>query len=562
MLYKTTTTFLFLLLFSTLFFHLNTYAQRWDWAKKGGGSSSDGGYGIAVDGAGNTYVTGYFEGTASFGGTSLTSSGGKDVFVAKYDTSGNLLWAKKGGGTDWDEGYGIAVDSAGNTYVTGYFEGTASFGGTSLTSSGSNDVFVAKYDASGNVLWEKKAGGTNFDKGRGIAVDGSGNAYVTGEFSGTASFGGTTLSSSGTYIADIFVAKYDASGNVLWAKKAGGSSWDEGRSIAVDGSGNTYVTGYFLGTANFGGTTLTSSGSNDVFVAKYDASGNVLWAKKGGGSSLDGGSGIAVDGSGNAYVTGEFSGTASFGGTTLSSSGGSDIFVAKYDASGAVLWAKKAWGTSDDLGFGIAVDGSGNTYVSGFFEGTASFGGTTLSSSGSRDIFIAKYDASGSVLWAKKAGGTSDDEGEGIAVDGAGNTYVTGYFEGTASFGGDTLISSGSRDIFIAKLVQCPTINTTISQTICTGDSYTVGTSTYTTSGTYTDVLKDVNGCDSTVTLNLTVNDTNFVQVNDSVKQGEPFQGTVYANDTVLYRYLAKPSRLRLGGGNFFADYTCYKHCQ
>ena len=450
MLHKTTTPLLFLLLFSTLF-HLNTHAQQWDWALKGGGTSFDEGRSIAVDGSGNTYVTGAFQGTASFGGTTLTSSGREDIFVAKYDASGSVLWAKKAGGSSFDAGQGIALDGSGNAYVTGWFSGTSDFGNTTLFSSGKWDVFVAKYDASGSVLWAKKAGGTLLDQGRSIALDSNGNTYVTGWFTGTASFGGKTLTSSED--DDIFVAKYDASGAVLWAKKAGGTNSEAGRSIAVDGSGNAYVAGGFEDTASFGGTTLTSSGQIDIFVAKYDASGNVLWAKKAGGTSFDNGVDIALDGNGNTYVTGSFRGTASFGGTTLTSSGIDDIFVAKYHASGNVLWAKKAGGISSDKGSGIAVDGSGNAYVTGLFWDTASFGGSSLTSSGQTDIFVVNYNASGNVLWAKKAGGTTREGGYGIAVNSSGNAYVTGRFKDTANFGGTTLTSSGgSRDIFIAKL--------------------------------------------------------------------------------------------------------------
>ncbi len=236
-----------------------------------------------------------------------------------------------------------------------------------------------------DLVWAKRAGGTSIDFGRGIAVDGSGNSHVTGEFFGSATFGPgetneTTLTSAGN--RDIFVAKYDASGDLVWAKRAGagGASFDQGLGIAVDGSGNSYVTGHFVGSATFGPgetneTTLTSAGFDDIFVAKYDASGDLVWAKRAGGMSFnDFGQGIAVDGSGNSYVTGNFQGSATFGPgetnqTTLTSSAGSfDIFVAKYDASGDLVWAKRAGGTAVDVGNGIAVDGSGNSYVTGDFD--------------------------------------------------------------------------------------------------------------------------------------------------------------------------------------------------
>ena len=425
-------------------------APDFAWAKSAGGTDEDGGYDIALDGSGNTYVTGYFEGTANFGNITLTSSGEKDIFIAKYDAAGNVLWAKRAGGVEIDYSSDISVDGSGNSYVTGIFVGTATFGSTTLTSSGLSNTFVAKYDAAGNVLWAKSASG-GFSGGDGIAPDGSGNSYVTGSFNGTVSFGSISLTNNSLF-GDIFIAKYDAAGNVLWAKSAGGTNSDGGIGIGVDGSGNSYVTGYFRATASFGSTTLTSSGLSNAFVAKYDAAGNVMWAKRAGGTGSDNGNDISADGSGNSYVTGIFSGTATFGSFTLTSSGLSDVFIGKYDAAGNVLWAKKAGGTGSDYGNGIAVDGSSNSYVTGIFSGTATFGSISLTSNGSADIFIAKYDTVGNVLWAKGAGGIGFGGGIGIALDGSGNSYVTGSFNNTVSFGSITLVSSGSDDVFIIKL--------------------------------------------------------------------------------------------------------------
>ncbi|MDD4309565.1 MAG: SBBP repeat-containing protein, partial [Candidatus Cloacimonetes bacterium] len=360
------------------------YAQteEWIWAKQAGGTVYDYGQAIATDINGNSYVTGYFYGAATFGSTMLVSSGGSaDIFIAKLDSSGNFLWAKQAGGTSFDHGYCISTDSNGNCYVTGYFYGTAIFGATTLTSNGSSgygDIFIAKLDANGNYLWVKQAGGTSNDIGYGIATDSNGNSYVTGYFAGTATFGTTSLTSSGGY--DIFIAKLDTNGNYLWAKKAGGTSTDEGNGIATDSSGNSYVTGYFNGTATFGTTTLTSNGSSysDIFIAKLDTNGNYLWAKNAGGTSGDYGYGISTDSSGNSYVTGYFNGTATFVTTSLTSSGSNDIFIAKLDTDGNYQWAKKAGSASDDYGYGIATDSSGNSYVTGSFLGTATFGSTSL----------------------------------------------------------------------------------------------------------------------------------------------------------------------------------------
>ncbi len=431
--------------------------EDWFWAKKAGGTSNESGKSIAVDDNGNSYVTGYFYGSATFGTTTLSGSG---IFVAKMDSNGNWLWAKQAGGLYSGYSYGIAVDANENSYVTGYFSGSATFGTTTLTSSSEyySDIFVAKLDSSGNWLWAKQAGGTDCHDGYGIAVDADGNSYVTGYFYGSATFSTTILTSNG--YEDIFVAKLDSSGNWLWAKKAGGTNYDDGYGIAVDANGNSYVTGYFLGDADFGNTTLTSSGGSDIFVAKLDINGNWRWAKQARGTSYDKGYSIAVDANGNSYVTGGLSGSVTFGTTTLINSGEYDIFVAKLDINGNWLWAKKAGGTSGDFGNGIAVDANGNSYVTGNFWSSATFGTTTLTSSGGYDIFVAKLDINGNWLWAKQAGGGAIyDYGQSIAVDANGNSYVTGYFEGGATFGTTTLNSSGSWDIFVAKLGEVNSID-------------------------------------------------------------------------------------------------------
>jgi hypothetical protein len=322
-----------------------------------GGTSNDSGYSIAVDSSGNVYTTGFFEGTVDFdpgaGTTTLTSAGSADVFVSKLDSSGALVWAKSFGGASNDVGRSIAVDSSGNVYTTGFFEGTVDFdpgaGTSNLTSAGGADVFVSKLNSSGVLVWAKSFGGASLDVGISIAVDSSGNVYTTGYFQGTADFdpgaGTSNLTSAGDF--DIFVSKLDSSGNFVWAKSFGAAAVDTGNSIAVDSSGNVYTTGIFAGTVDFdpgaGTTTLTSAGSVDIFVSKLDSSGALVWAKGFGGASLDVGNSIAVDSSGNVYTSGYFNGTADFdpgaGTSTLTSAGGADIFVLKLTSSGEALVA-------------------------------------------------------------------------------------------------------------------------------------------------------------------------------------------------------------------------------
>ena len=432
-------------------------APQWLQAVGAGGTLGDEGQSIAIDSQGNQYVTGTFSDIATFGSHTLTASGSTDIFAAKLDPSGNWLWAVRAGGTGLDIGYGIAVDNGGNTLFTGYFSGTATFGSQTLTASGGSDVFAAKLDPSGNWLWVVKAGGADSDQGSGIALDSSGNAYVSGLFSGTATFGSYNLTSSGS--VNTFAAKLDPSGNWLWAVKAGGINDNRASRIALDEAGNAHITGTFISTATFGSHTITSNeDSVDIFAAKLDPYGNWLWAVGAGGAEWDEGTDIAVDGSGNAWVTGYFQGTVTFGNHTLTASGNvrGDIFVAKLDTSGNWLWAVRAGGTDTDRGYGIAVDGIGNAWLTGRFRSTAYFGNHALTASGSDDIYTAKMDTSGNWLWAVRAGGTNGDRGYGIVVDEVGNAWLTGSFRSTATFGSHTLTTNNYVDIFVAKLGMHP----------------------------------------------------------------------------------------------------------
>ena len=456
----------------------NTFAQAPNclWAKAAGGTYYDYGYSVATDASGNVYVTGSFSSPIiTFGTTTLTNAGSGNIFIAKYDAAGNVLWAKSAGGNGSDDGLSVATDASGNVYVTGYFtSSTITFGTTTLTNAGggSNDMFIVKYNAAGNVLWAKREGGTSHEIGFSVTTDASGNVYVTGEFrSATITFGTTTLTNAGG--GDIFIAKYDAAGNVLWAKRAGGTDYEFCKSVTTDASGNVYITGEFRSpTITFGTTTLTNAGNSNIFIAKYDAAGTVLWAKGAGSNNDNNGRIVTTDASGNVYVTGVFtSPTITFDTTTLTNAGSADMFIAKYDAAGTVLWAKRAGGADSDYGYSVATDASGNVFVTGsFLSSTITFGTTTLTNAGSDDIFIAKYDSTGTMIWAKRAGGTNDDYGISVTTDASGNVYVTGRFASpTITFGTNTLTNSGSGDIFIVKYDNMPIVNLGSDTTQCGG---------------------------------------------------------------------------------------------
>ena len=339
---------------------------------------------------------------------------GSDVHAA----NGNFVWAKSMGGASTDQGLDIAVDGSGSVYTTGAFQGTMDFdpgpGTFNLTSNGNEDVFVSKLDSNGDFVWAKTIGGAGTDQGLGIAVDGSGNVHTTGLFDGTMDFdpGPGAYNLIGSGVSDIFVSKLDSNGDFVWAKSMSGRR-STGRGIAVDGEGNVHVTGFFIGTGDFdpgpGTFNLTGSEVSDVFIPKLDSNGNFVWAKSMAGRNVARGYGIAVDGSGNVHTVGRFVRTVDFepgsSAFVIKSSGDRDIFVSKLDNNGNFVWAKSMGGTNMARGNGITVDGSGNVYTVGRFEGMVDFdpgsGSFNLTSSDGSDVFVSKLGIDGNFVWAK-----------------------------------------------------------------------------------------------------------------------------------------------------------------
>ncbi|MFZ5650189.1 MAG: SBBP repeat-containing protein [Bacillota bacterium] len=447
-----------------------------------GSPYSDWGKGIASDGKGNVYVAGYFSGTADFDpGPDDYKLGGSfhgDSFLAKYDSGRNLVWAVKFGNTS-DMPNSFALDREGNIYITGFFRGKADFdpGQDSkyLQGKGNKDCYLAKYSNDGKYLWAIGFGSERDEESISVAVDSRGNAYVTGHFSGYMNLdpsGAMAAIQGRGFSSDIFVASYDKNGRYRWGLSAGGEGQDQGQAIAVDGSGNCYVAGFFEQTASFN---AVSAGGKDAFLAKYNSgNGELVWAKSLGGSGNDqvAPGGMALDGKGNIYLTGDFSGVADFDPGSdradLTSKGQGDIFVAKYDSSGNYLWAVGMGDTASDGGQGIAVDQTGQVYVSGWFWGTVDFdpgqGQRLLTAEGTpakaSDFFLAKYGPGGNFQWALSFGGraTSPEDstlGTGLAVDPSGGVVATGCFYETVDFdpGQDmfTRGSNGGADIFVVR---------------------------------------------------------------------------------------------------------------
>jgi gliding motility-associated-like protein len=467
------------------------------WLLKGGGTTIDEGLDISIDGAGNTYTTGYFSGTAQFGPSiTLSSSGITDIFIAKTDPLGNYVWVEKAGGMGPDKGLSIKTDASGNSYITGYYQISATFGSTVINSVGnSQDIFLAKYNSLGILQWVKSAGGPMGDIGNSVNIDNLGNVYITGQFSGTANFGSNILTSmidpiTGTYSFDVFTAKYNASnGNIIWVKKGSASHTDRGIDLACDPSGNIYVTGQFSDTITFDQTHYNNM-SNSIFLIKYDPSGVEQWFRYIGGSTQCISYGLTVDQNSNVFITGDFLNQLIFFGSpnyNLTNTYPQSIFVAKYDPAGNFIWANSDGSNSEVTARNIAVDDSSNTYVTGSFKCRMNqwadvYGQGSFNSVGYWDVFAVKYNGSGNRIWVKQSGGLKDDQAYGIAVDNdhdiivCGGFYLDMYFPGSADFTWPSLLyspvsglssgaycndiyyhsyyfinSTGSADIFICK---------------------------------------------------------------------------------------------------------------
>lgn len=417
-----------------------------------GGAGDETAYRIAIDNNEDLFVAGLFKGTLTLGATTLTSTGSNDdIFLAKYDgISGNVLWAVAFNGPQYVSILvgGLRTDDAGNVLLGGGYQGTVTIGSYSLTSNGSFDAFLLKCDGSnGNVLWATSMGGPQDERPFDLNVDGSGDVFVTGHYGNGATFGAFTLSVSG-FQPDVFVVKCDgANGNVLWAQGVGGSQYDVGTAIMVDAGGDVYVTGNYSGTATFGSSTFNSAGSDDIFFLKCDGnSGAILWAQTGGGPSYDQGHGLDVDDQGNLILSGIVNAGAVFQSISVPNANNS-AFIAQVDPSdGSVNWVERVNILDGAQIAKVCVAPSG-IFLAGQGYGTI-FGDISLTPKLPNGYFtyLAKLSpADGSLQWVVKA-----DSAYPYDMACSGNFLaVTGHFYGLGFFGTDQLSSNGGRDFFV-----------------------------------------------------------------------------------------------------------------
>ena len=414
-----------------------------------GDIGSDEGQAIAVDGNGNVYVCGY--GNAAWGSPVRAYAASTDAFVARLAPNGSLAWNTFLGGAGYDLCYGIAVDGGGNVYVGGYSHSSSANWGSPVQTynGGLYDAFVAQLNAStGWLAWNTFLGGSGTDYGRGIVVDGSGDVYIVGRSSDT--WGSSPVRAHyGSGNDDVFAAKLSSSGSLAWNTFLGDSGTDYGYGVAVDGSGNVYVAG--SSSATWGSSPMRSyTSGSDGFAAGLSSSGSLTWNTFLGGSGDDLCYSIAVDGSGNVYVAGRSD--ATWGSSPVRSfAGGNDAFVARLASNGSLTWNTFLGSSGTDYGYGVAVDGSGNIYISGYSNAT--WGSSPVRAyTANADAFAVRLASDGSLTWNTFLGGPGYDIGYDIAVDGNGNVYVVG--SGNGSWGSPVRAhyGAGNQDTFVARL--------------------------------------------------------------------------------------------------------------
>ncbi len=423
-------------------------AQTWQWAERGGGSNSSTGNAIDVDELGNSFITGTFHGSITFGNITLTDVAATSIYLAAYDANGAVLWARLAANGVVIDVNGLTRDPSGHITIVGQYLGSAAFGDAApvtVTSGGDHDVFIARFTSTGDLDWVRSFGGAGYDFGIGISHDANGNLYATGDlhygsFSGSAS--------------KVYVVKYAPNGDQLWLKLPPDySNFHIGNGIQTDDAGNSYVVGNFFDSITFDPVTINAGNiESNFFLAKVDADGNGVWAVPGGaGSGYCGGRAVDIDAAGNAYITGDFHGTIDLGSLSISSSP-SETFVAKCNSDGVFLWANHAEGPGSCFSRAIAVDGAGSCFLSGVFNTSIFFNATELIPTSTSDMFVTKVDGAGEFTWATAAHSTTGIGVGGMKANGLG-VFIAGAISGTTDFGGSIqLVSGAASDVFAARL--------------------------------------------------------------------------------------------------------------
>lgn len=467
----------------------NVNSQAFQWAKSGGGTVGDQGWKTCTDPSGNVYVAGEFSSISiTIGTVTIPGAGSSDVFIAKYDPNGNVLWARAIGGTGAENIGGISTSTAGDVAVFGSFKSptftVAPLSVSNATTSGTSDVFVARFSSIGVTTLLNAYGNAGDQYARGCVYGSSSTLWIVGDYTSTNfTLGSYTLTNSSAIgFSDVFFAPISTGGGIIAAYDFGGAnSSDLAAGITTYSNNAVYITGRFgTSTTTIGTSTLTSVGVSDVFLTKYNGAGGFQWAVSAGAANADEPYGIDIDASGNVVIGGYYSGgNMTLGTTTLTNVANTDAFLAKYNSSGVLTWAQAITGTSFEYCRGITTDSGNNIYVTGNYNSpTLNFGTLTLpntTASSFSDAFIAKYNSLGTIQWATHPIGSNSEFGRGISTDATGNVYISGHYNiaGPTAFGTTTLTSTGADDFWLAK-IGCLSTNIVGPLSVCAGNSATL----------------------------------------------------------------------------------------
>ncbi len=422
-----------------------------NWVKIVGGTMIDSVDAVAVAPDGSVIVAASFQGTVDIGGGPLVATD-YDILLARFASTGEHVWSRRYGGAGTQGVTRAAITASGEIVLAGSFTGSFVVGTTTLNAVGMADVFVARFTSTGDPVWAVSGGGSNFDKVTDLALDDGDNVAVCGEFSGSGSFfGGASLSAS---LSDVFLARLTSAGVHSWSKKLGNSGIDSRCGLDAVAGGDVIVLGDFVDTFSAGGATFTSTNNTrDLFMARFAAAnGAHVWSVAPSGSGQENAYDVKVDGA-SFYAVGSFNGSLSLGGSSLSAPTSQDAFVGKFAvADAAHQFSTRIGGDDQDRGLVVDTRSDGGVAVGGEFRGTVNFGGVNVTSNGDFDVFVADLDSSsGAVLGVRVMGGGSRDTLLGIdnQLD---HTITAGSFSDSISILGNSYDSAGSLDGFVVRI--------------------------------------------------------------------------------------------------------------
>lgn len=437
-------------------------AQSGTWAVSAGSPVQDYPEDVLVDAAGNSYVSGFFRDTLKLGSTTLAAAGNTDIFVAKYDVSGQLSWAKRYGWFENEFAHNMAFDNNGNVVLVGEYQDSIIFETDTVYSldtlwygpyAGTYDVFVLTIDPAGNLLDYVADGWFGSENFYDLAIDSRGYKYFAGMFRTYNFFGGNLW---GAGYDDAFMVEMNDTGAFTWKSTAMGPYIDRGNAIDIVGDSLYIMGGTFQDTCWTRDSTVyhITNYEDDILVTAWDSAHSFRWSVAAGGPGKDHLATLKVNDLGEIYICGRYDTSFTFGSTTLPGFGGLDGFLAKLSPTGGLVWIKSLGGQGYDAALDLSLSAGGDVVVSGYFQGAADFGGLALSASDSldQDAFVARFDANGNAIWAKRLGGLGLDKATSVEVDATDYIWVQGAFTGAAWFGQEKLVSNGGEDLFLLRM--------------------------------------------------------------------------------------------------------------